>query len=271
MIEFLKKFQAFLEKDIKISLTYKFNIVMQVFVIFFFFSLFFYAFNNSNISGSNFSSSSQYYDFFRVLIGIALIDFMFSSMSVFSREIRFAQTYGTFEALMITNTSILTILLSSYALTFARSILRILIYIFIGKIAFNIEISLLDLPIFFALLIFCSIPFIGIGLFAASFIIIYKVGNIINFIVGLISIFFSGIFFSTESLSEQISSIGSNFPLTIGTDLVLKTLLDNTPIHQIMEELKRIFLLIVIFLPSGIFLVYYSLKAAKKNGSLNHY
>ena len=271
MNEFIKKFQAFLEKDLKIALTYKFNIVMQIFVMIFFFSLFFYTFNSSSISDDNFTSSSQYYEFFKILIGVALIDFMFSSMSVFSREIRFAQSYGTFEALMITNTSILIILLSSYALTFARSILRILIYILIGKLAFDIEISLLDLPVFFALLIFCSIPFIGIGLFAASFIIIYKIGNIINFVVGLISIFFSGIFFSTESVSDQLGSIGSNFPLTIGIDVVIKVLLEEMPIYEVMGELKRIFLLIAIFFPSGIFLVYYSLKVAKKNGSLNHY
>ena len=62
---------------------------------------------------SNLSSIEQNYEFFQVLIGIALVDFMFSSMSVFAREVRLAQTYGTFETLIITNTSILTILLSS--------------------------------------------------------------------------------------------------------------------------------------------------------------
>lgn len=271
MNDFLTKFIAFLQKDIKIALTYKFNILMQILVIIFVLSLFFYAFNSSNISGESFNYSNQYYEFFKILIGIALIDFMFSSMSVFSREIRFAQSFGTFEALMVTNTSILIILLSSYALTFVRAIFRILIYILIGKIIFGIEISYLDIPIFFALLIYSSLPFIGIGLIAASFIILFKVGNIINLIVGLTSIFFSGIFFSIDSLPYHFGGMSNGFPLTIGLDLIQKALLEGVSLNQILTELARIFYLIIVFLPSGIFLVYYSLKAAKKNGSLNHY
>ena len=196
-------------------------------------------------------------------------------MSVFSREIRFAQSFGTFEALIVTNTPILIILVSSYALTFVRAIFRILIYILIGKIFFGIEISYLDIPIFFSLLIYSSIPFIGIGLIAASFIILFKVGNIINFIVGLTSIFFSGIFFffffSVDSLPYHFGVMSNGFPLTIGLDLIQKALLEGLSLNQILTELVRIFYLIVVFLPSGIFLVYYSLKVAKKNGSLNHY
>ena len=271
MNDFLMKFIAFFQKDIKIALTYKFNILLQFIVIIFVLTLFFYAFNSSDISDKNFTSSDQYHEFFKILMGIALIDFMFSSMSVFSREIRFAQTYGTFEALIVTNTSILIILLSSYALTFVRAILRIIIYILIGKIMFNVEIAYLDIPIFFGLLIYSSIPFIGIGLIAASFIILFKVGNIINFIVGLASIFFSGIFFSIDSLPTYFVDMSNGLPLTIGLDLIQKTLLEGLSLHQILTELTRIFYLIIAFLPPGIFLVYYSLKVAKKNGSLNHY
>jgi hypothetical protein len=157
------------------------------------------------LNGSNFSegglNTSKHIEFFNILIGIALIDFMFSSMSVFSREIRLAQTHGTFEALMLTNTSIFTILLLIVCINFHKvNITNIDIYfnwkIFIWSRIFH----LIDIPIFFALLIYSSLPFIGIGLFAASFIILFKVGNIINFAVGFMSIFFSGIFFSIDSL-----------------------------------------------------------------------
>ncbi len=271
MKDFVSKFSAFLQKDIKIALTYKFNILMQIFGILFFFSLFFYALNDSNISEVELNLTNQHYKLFKILIGIALIDFMFSSMSVFSKEIRSAQTHGTFEALMLTNTSILTILLSSYALTFARSIFRILIYILIGKIFFGVGILYFDIPIFFTLLIYSSLPFIGVGLFAASFIILFKVGNIISFMVGLMSIFFSGIFFSIDSLPTYFEVMGNGLPLTMGLDAIEKVLLEGLGFNEILSELIQVFYWAIVFLPSGIFLVYYSLKAAKKNGSLNHY
>ena len=154
---FLTKFYAFLRKDIKIGLSYKFNILIQILAIFFVVSIIF-SLNSTNNQISNSSSIEQNYEFFQVLIGIALIDFMFSSMSVFAREVRLAQTYGTFETLMITNTSILTILLSSYALTFSRSILRILIYILLGKFIFGLAISFGNIPAFLFLVIYSAIP-----------------------------------------------------------------------------------------------------------------
>ena len=95
--------------------------------------------------------------------------------------------------------------------------------------------------------------------------------NIINFIVGLTSIFFSGIFFSIDSLPTHIGSISNGLPLTIGLDVIQKALLEGFFLNQILTELTQIFYLIIVFLPSGIFLVYHSLKIAKKNGSLNHY
>ena len=57
--------------------------------------------------------------------------------------------------------------------------------------------------------------------------------------------------------------MSNGFPLTIGLDLIQKALLEGLSLNQILTELVRIFYLIVVFLPSGIFLVYYSLKVAK--------
>ena len=269
MNNFLKKFFAFLRKDLIIAISYKFNLFMQILGILFVISLIFFSFNDPMTSLNQMNDRNV--EFFKVLVGIALIDFMFSSMSVFSREVRLAQTHGTFEALILTKTSILTILLSSYALTFARSILRILIYILISKFLFEIDISLINIPPFLALVIYNSIPFIGIGLFAASFIILFKVGNIINFLVGLTSIFFSGIFFSIEVMPDYLINISNNLPLTISLGLSKEALFGSLNLLDASQDLLKVLFMSIFFLPAGILLVYYSFKAAKKNGNLNYY
>ena len=271
MRSFFIKFSAFLWKDIKIAFSYKFNILIQVLSILLFLALIFFSVNNATGITNDGDLQMQNAAFFKILIGLALIDFMFSSMSVFSREVRFAQTYGTFEALMLTNTSILTILLSSYALTFARSIFRIIIYILLGQLFFGLDISYGNLPIFLSLVIYSSLPFIGIGLFSASFIILFKVGNITNFFVGFGSIFFSGIFFSVDNLPHIFGNIENWLPLTIGLSIAEQALIEGISLAQIYPKLLKILYLTGIFVPSGIFLVYYSLGIAKKNGSLNHY
>ena len=265
MRRFFIKFLAFLRKDIQIALSYRFNFLLQLILIIFIFSLIFFSVVSNNDVGLENS------EFFKILVGIALIDFMFSSMSVFSREVRFAQTYGTFEALLLTKTSILTILLSSYALTFSRSVLRILIYILIGKFIFGVEIALSNIPIFLSLVFYNSIPFIGIGLFAAAFIILYKVGNVVNFFVGISSIFFSGIFFSLDAMPEDLANISNNLPLTIGLDIAQQALLNNFEPNESFPKLLKVLYMSVFFLSTGILLVYYSMKEAKINGNLNYY
>ena len=265
MSSFLTKFLAFLRKDIKIALSYKFNIILQIILIVFIISLIFF----SAISADDVGSKNL--EFFRILVGIALIDFMFSSMSVFSREVRLAQTHGTFEALILTKTSILTILLSSYALTFSRSVLRILLYIFISKFIFGAGVALSNIPIFLALVIYTCIPFIGIGLFAAAFIILFKVGNIISFFVAISSIFFSGIFFSLDAMPDNFANISNNLPLSIGLEIAEQALLNNFDFNKAFPNLLKILYMSVLFVPTGIILVYYSLKEAKKNGNLNYY
>ena len=152
--------------------------------------------------------------FMNILVGIALIDFMMSSLTVFSREVRNAQTIGTFESLLITKTSPALLIFSSYALTLFRSCIRIFIYFIICKYFFDIPLDLSKTPLFLVLAIFCSLPFIGLGMISASFIIVFKVGNIVNLLISLLSIFFSGIFFPTNTFFYYVENV-SNFPLKI--------------------------------------------------------
>lgn len=261
----MNKFLAFLRKDIQIALSYRFNLLLQLILITFIISLIFFSLvaNNDADLGDS--------EFFKVLVGIALIDFMFSSMSVFSREVRFAQTYGTFEALILTKTSIITILLSSYALTFSRSVFRILIYILISKFIFGVGVALFNIPIFLVLVIYTCIPFMGIGLFAASFIILFKVGNVISFFVAISSIFFSGIFFSLDAMPENFVNISNNLPLSIGLEIAEQALLNNFDFNEAFPDLLKVLYMSLFFLSTGILLVYYSIKESKRNGNLNYY
>tara|TARA_Y100000996_G_C22557569_1_gene656142 strand:- start:3595 stop:4431 length:837 start_codon:yes stop_codon:yes gene_type:complete len=267
---FIKKFLAFFIKDFKIAVSYKFNIIFQSFFYIFIFSLLFFTYGQQPLLESN-NNLSNKENFTTLFMGFALIDYMFSCISVFSREVRLAQTQGTFETLLLTKTSILTIILASYALTFIRATFRVLLYFFICKLFFGMSLLFVDIPIFIAIIFYCSLPFIGIGLFSAAFVIIFKVGNIVNLLIGLGSILFSGIFFSTDLLPSKLSTIGELVPLNIGIDLAKNIILDGYDSINMNEKLSLIGIQILLLLPSGAIFVYYALKIAKKNGSLNYY
>lgn len=264
---FFIKLIAFFKKDLQIYLSYKINIISNLILIFFIFTIFFYI--SSSEAGKEFTSSKNLLG--DVLIAIILIDFMLVFVSVFSNEVRTAQLQGTFEALILTRTSILTIILSAYGFTFIKSFFRLFIYILIGILIFEIKIDIFKVPLFMILTIYGSIPFIALGIISASFVMIFKVGNIVNLFIGLISISLSGIFFPIELFPEMLETISNYNPMKHSLNASQKILLESLEITQIKKEIISIAYLIAILIPTSILIVYYSLRFSKKNGNLNYY
>tara|TARA_B100000674_G_scaffold260491_1_gene214801 strand:+ start:74 stop:868 length:795 start_codon:yes stop_codon:yes gene_type:complete len=264
MNSFIKKFNAFIEKDIKIALSYKFNIFIQLVWLLFIFLLIFFAFQGSDIKNSNFN-------YLNVFLSIVSLDFMFSSLNVFSRQVREAKTLGTFEAIILTNTSFLTIIFSTYASTFLRMLIRTILYLLVCKSFFYTSINLLDIFSVLLSLFFNSIPFIGLGLISASLIVIFKMGDVSNFLISLLSIFFSGIFFPVSSLPPLFSSFGGITPLNICLETSKIIMNENFVFSDLLPYFKITGIEILLFLPLGIYLINFSLKVAKKDGSLSFY
>ncbi len=264
MSNFLKKFNAFLEKDIRIALSYKFNFLIQGIYLTIFFVIVFFAFQSYDIESASVS-------YLNVFLSIISVDFMSSSLNVFSREVRNAKTLGTFESILLTNTSFFTIIFSSYALTFFKLFFRSIFFLLICKYFFNPSIGFTDIFFTLSSLFFNSIPFIGLGLISASFIIIFKMGNVTNFLISILSIFFSGIFFPVSSLPTFMSSLGEITPLNICLETSLIILSDRVSFTNLLPYFKTTSIEILLLLPLGIFLIYFALKVAKKEGSLNFY
>ena len=264
MSNFLKKFNAFFERDIKIALSYKFNLLIQAIYIAIFFIVIYFSFKGSDLENSALS-------YLNVFLSLISIDFMFSSLNVFSREVRNAKTLGTFESFLLTNTPFFTIIFSTYALTLFRMLFRSLIYLLVCKYFFYYDISQLEILVVILSLLFNSIPFIGLGLISASIIIIFKFGDISSFLIALISIFFSGIFFPINSLPIFMQSFGEITPLNICLETAKKILDANSLFIDIIPYLRITIIEILLFFPLGVFLIKLALRKAKKDGSLNFY
>jgi ABC-2 type transport system permease protein len=120
-------------------------------------------------------------------------------------------------------------------------------------------------------LIYNSIPFIGIGLISASFIIAFKVGDITTFFISLIAIFFSGIFFPISSLPHFLHFFADINPLKVGLETAKILINDNFVFVDLLPYFMMTLIETILFLPIGIFLLHYGFRLAKKNGNLSFY
>jgi len=267
----LSKPAAFVRRDLLIAAGYRLQFATQFIGIlvstFMFFTL-------SKLVGQNSAPSLAPYggDYFSfLLIGIALSDFMFVSVSTFGQEIRKAQTVGTFEAMLVTPTSIPTILFSSYLYTFFRTALRIVLYFVIGWLFFGFQAHPAYLLRFFATVIVAIMPFWGIGLLSAAFIIVFKQGSPINWLVGTFSGLLAGVMYPVAVLPGWLQPLADFIPLTHGLEAVRRVLLDGAGFADIASELIILTAFSIVLLGLGLAAVYWSLRIARRDGTLLHY
>lgn len=100
----MKKPLAFLKRDLLIEVSYRFSFVFQVVSILLSIASYYFLarFIGSSLIPGLDAYGGDYFAF--VLIGVALYDYLTTSLDAFSRSIRESQLAGTMEALLSTQT-----------------------------------------------------------------------------------------------------------------------------------------------------------------------
>ena len=173
----MKTFLAFLWRDIINETSYKLSFFLQLAGIFPIVLMFFFLSRlvGENISGPLRPYGGSYFPF--VLIGIAFQNYLRLSLGSFSGSIRESQLNGTLEAVLASPVSLSQFLLGSTAYSFVLNSLRILVYLALGVLLFGVRFDWVRTPVFLLVMILTIAAFSSLGIFSASFIILFKKGR----------------------------------------------------------------------------------------------
>jgi len=211
----------------------------------------------------------DYFSF--VLIGIALTDYFTISTNTFANEIRTSQVAGTLESLLVTPTSIITILLSSYVYKLFSTSFRIFFYILVGVFLFDMSLQPVNMLALSVAFLLTLLPFFGLGLVSASFIIVFKQGNPIGGLMIMTSGLLGGVMYPVTVLPDWLKPFSTILPITHGLEAIRQVLLNGAGIVAISSQLLFLCILTFFSLVTGIVFIYYGLRVAKKEGSLLHF
>jgi ABC-2 type transport system permease protein len=267
----MTKALAFLQRDFLTAVSYRLNFVMQVGGIFLSTVMFFFL---SRLIGSGASDQFQTYGggyFSFVLIGVAFADYLTFSLSSFANEIRSAQLMGTLEALLVTPTSVPAILFSSSLYNFAFTSVRVVVYLAFGVFLFGMKLQVNSLAAFLLITVLTILIFIGIGLLSAAFIIVFKQGSPVNWVMGTASGLLGGVLYPVSVLPGWLQPYAYFLPITHALEAIRRILLNGATFTDVSHETVVLMLFAGLFLPSGFAVFGYGLKVAKKEGSLTHY
>ncbi len=262
---------AFFKRDFKIATSYRLNYITQGFgIILTTFSFFLLS---KMFSGNSIPQLEPYGgDYFSfVLIGIALTDYFTISTNTFANEIRTSQVMGTLESLLVTPTSIITILLSSYVYKLFSTSFRIVFYFVVGVFLFDMLLQPINIGAFFLAFLLTLLPFFGLGLISASFIIVFKQGNPIAGLMAMSSGLLGGVMYPVTVLPSWLKPFSVILPITHGLEAIRQVLLNGAGINDIRNQLLILGGLSILSLVIGWISIYHGVKIAKREGSLLHY
>jgi len=267
----ISKALAFLQRDLIEAASYKLAFVMQLAGIFFSVLTFYFL---SQLFGQGISPylapyGGDYFSF--VLIGIAFSNYLGVALRSFSSQIRTAQVMGTLEAMLVTQTEIPTIILSSSLYSFLFTSFQVLIYLLLGSLLFGVDMGQANLLAALLILLMTIISFSSIGIISASFVMVFKRGDPLTWLFGSASMLFGGVYYPITILPAWLEKLAYLLPITYSLEGMRLALLKGYPLGALLPNLLALAIFSLVLLPLSIMAFQYAVKQAKRQGSLTHY
>jgi len=111
----------------------------------------------------------------------------------------------------------------------------------------------------------------GIGLISASFILYFKKGDPVNFILSMGTLFFGNVVFPSKLLPPLVQGVSGWLPMSWSMKVVRGALLHGATFHEVVPELGRLAVLTLVIVPLGLLGSRIAIRRAKREGTLVQY
>ena len=197
MIRLLTKIWAFLVRDFLSDVSYRFAFLLQLGGMFFAVAMFYFASRMVNPATEGLDGVPP---FPWLLVGIAFQLYFATALYSFSAKVRSEQVLGTLEAMLVSPTPTSVVIFSSTAWDFTWGALRLVVYLFSAVFVFGVELDVRSPAALAAGIALTLLSSAGIGMLSASFILYFKRGDPVNFLLSMGTSFFGNVNFPAKLL-----------------------------------------------------------------------
>lgn len=267
----MRKALAFLKKDFLIESSYRFAFLFSLFGVLV--SLLGYFFID-RLFGHRIAPALEVFGvnyFSYVLLSTAFFGYIGIGMGSFSARIRAEQVEGTLEAVLLTPTPISVILFSMTLWNFLFATINLALYVLLGIFLFRVDFSRINYLSTFIILLLSIASFSGLGIISAAFIMLFKRGNPVGWLIGSLEGIIGGVYFPVTVLPSYMQVIANFFPITYATRAIQLAVYRGYAPGQLSSEISTLLLFSSLLLPLSFFFFSYALKIARRDGSLAQY
>ncbi|MFH1776552.1 MAG: ABC transporter permease [Candidatus Omnitrophota bacterium] len=267
----LRKVSAFIKKEFLSEISYRFAFFFHFFSIFAQIITFYFI---DRLFGSRITPHLKPYGvnyFSYVLLSIAFFTYVGTGLSSLNQRIRTEQLIGTLEALLVTPTKISTIIFSLGLWDFIWASISVVLYLFFGVILFGVDLTQINLLSTAIILILTIISFYGMGLIAASFIIVLKKGQPITWLVNSLFGLLGGVYYPVSVLPAWLGTLSQILPVTYSIKAMQLAVYKGYSAQLLTSEITALIICSIVILPAGLYVFKWAIKRTRIDGSITHY
>ena len=262
---------AFLRRDWRLQLSYRFSFLLQFFGIFFNLLVFYFL---SKLVGDSAAPYLEPYGgnyFAFVLIGLAFSGYFGVGLNSFSANLREAQTTGTLEAMLMTPTRLSTVIMSSSIYDYGFVTFQVFVYLALGGLLFGVQLDKGNTPAALVVLVLTIIAMTSLGIIAASFIMVLKRGDPVTLLISSLAVLLGGVYYPIQLMPQWLQQLSRLLPITYSLDAMRRTLLADASFQDVMPDIIALAIFGIVLVPVSLLVFRYAVHRAKVEGSLAHF
>jgi ABC-2 type transport system permease protein len=266
----LGKMAALFRRDLSIARSYRAAFVLEIFQALFGVASFYFLsrFIESPQLERALPQGTSYFSF--ALVGLAFFDYLSVALHAFDESLQGARQSGTLEHLLVTQTSLPVILAGSIVYPFVLLSLRTAIYLGWGAALFDFPLREADWLGVLLVLAASILAFSGLGILSASYLLVFKRGNPVNWaFVGLSSVV-GGMMYPISVLPVWLQHVARLVPVTYALEGMRAALLGHATVRDLWPSLAALLIFAALLLPISLAAFSWALRRTKITGTLTH-
>lgn len=265
---------AFLVRDLRTETSYRLSFLLSGIGLFVSATMWYFMARFITAAGNEERLMQQtgglgYYSY--ALIGLMVQRFLDVALHSYGSQIRSEQTTGTLEAMLVTPARLGYIVITSSTYSYLFATLQAAAYLFFGVVIFGVRLNPGSLLGAVAAIVLTILALSGIGILSAAFVLYFKRGNPLDFVITSMSLLFGNVIIPPTSLPEVIRPISRIVPVYYANNAVRGALLQGRSLGELAPDLLALAGFAVVLLPIGLLGSRVAVRRAKREGTLVQY
>jgi ABC-2 type transport system permease protein len=267
----LRKLALLFLRDLAVARSYRGAFIIEIFQALFGSATFYFLsrFVSSPALDKSLPPGTNYFSF--ALVGIAFFDYLSVALSTFDASLQEARQNGTLEHLLVTQTSLPVILAGSSLYPFVLMSLSTAIYIGWGAILFGFPLTGANWLGAVLVLGASILAFSGLGILSASYLLIFKRGNPVNWAILGLSTVVGGMMYPVSVLPVWLQYVARLIPVTYSLEGMRAAILGHASTFKLLPSIGALLLFAAILLPVSFAIFSWALRRTKITGTLTHF